>query len=453
MNHASYKPQRGDSWLAWGIALGIMICLVIFGGTVSPPAAALTFGELEVLSRAGEPLRARVPVQTVDGEVVQRVAIASRADYKLLHLPYHAPVASLLPTIERRDDGTAAIHVVGPKPWQEAKDAILMLHVVSNQEFRFPYYPVRFTAPKGLSPESPELLAVPAPVIAPPIVAPLPTATTVSMPLTNRAGKRFYGPVRDNETLASIARSMIRQADQGIFQTMVAIWRANPEQFRHGNMHALNVGGLLYMPALAEIRQIDNESARQMWLEQYRKQWGVEQHAPEIELQRVLPPHQTQTSQPVVRGDETLRIELNQEREQRVRMEERIAILEQQVATMEQKLMRDTPPDWSSWYIWSIIAMITATGAGLLAWWSRFRQRPVAPQQTPRGTNRRPKMTEEALFVPPLQPVSLSGAPINLDKRHVGLDLLAAADQLNAVERKQEEETIKLPNNGRSHRG
>jgi pilus assembly protein FimV len=105
------------------------------------------------------------------------------------------------------------------------------------------------------------VLPAPAPT-AVPIVAPLPTIAPVA-PVTSarKAGTKAtrpqqrtgrYGPVERGETLYSIAKSL-HVPNNKLWQAVVALWRANKEQFQGGNLHGLSVGTFLVIPSdLAE---------------------------------------------------------------------------------------------------------------------------------------------------------------------------------------------------------
>ena len=60
------------------------------------------------------------------------------------------------------------------------------------------------------------------------------------------------GRLSAGETLYSVAKSL-RVPNDKLWQAVVALWRANKEQFQGGNLHGLSVGTFLVIPSdLAE---------------------------------------------------------------------------------------------------------------------------------------------------------------------------------------------------------
>ncbi len=89
-------------------------------------------------------------------------------------------------------------------------------------------------------------------------------ATTVA-PVTSSAAPEVapggdYGPVQANETLWQIAER-IRPRGVSVHQMMVALYRANPDAFLHGNINLLKKGRVLHVPELAELRSIGRREA------------------------------------------------------------------------------------------------------------------------------------------------------------------------------------------------
>src|SRR5207302_3970615 len=75
------------------------------------------------------------------------------------------------------------------------------------------------------------------------------TGTKATRPL-QRTGR--YGPVERGETLYSVAKSLHVPNDK-LWQAVVALWRANKEQFQGSNLHGLSIGTFLVIPSdLAE---------------------------------------------------------------------------------------------------------------------------------------------------------------------------------------------------------
>lgn len=94
--------------------------------------------------------------------------------------------------------------------------------------------------------------------------------TEPPQPRVSALGKQtIYGPVHHNEELWHIARQFKQTASQR--QAMVAIVRANPESFIHGNMNGLKTGVELVIPSVAEMKKISNAKAIVL---QHQKAWA-----------------------------------------------------------------------------------------------------------------------------------------------------------------------------------
>ena len=80
-----------------------------------------------------------------------------------------------------------------------------------------------------------------------------------SAPAANTAGNTTY-TVKSADTLSRIASTMNRDGKVNVKQTMVAIYRANPDAFA-GNMNVLRSGSVLRIPAAADIAAISSAEA------------------------------------------------------------------------------------------------------------------------------------------------------------------------------------------------
>ncbi|WP_193771337.1 FimV family protein [Candidatus Magnetaquicoccus inordinatus] len=78
--------------------------------------------------------------------------------------------------------------------------------------------------------------------------------------------ERLYGPIREGETLTTIARPLAKKYAVSSYQTQVAIWRRNPGQFVQANMNGLKSGCQLVLPAPEQFVQTGFEEAEQLLL-------------------------------------------------------------------------------------------------------------------------------------------------------------------------------------------
>jgi len=81
-----------------------------------------------------------------------------------------------------------------------------------------------------------------------------------------------YGPVSSNDTLWSIASKTRPDNSVSIHQTLVAIYRANPDAFSNGNINNLLKGKVLEIPDAETIRNVPQRAALQDVVMQNR-QW------------------------------------------------------------------------------------------------------------------------------------------------------------------------------------
>ncbi|HAT8491901.1 TPA: AAA family ATPase [Vibrio vulnificus] len=72
---------------------------------------------------------------------------------------------------------------------------------------------------------------------------------------------RFYGPTSVNETLWSIASKLRPANNVSVQQTLLAIYRLNPQAFENQNIHSLVPGSTLRVPSLAQVRSASTEQA------------------------------------------------------------------------------------------------------------------------------------------------------------------------------------------------
>ncbi|MGL5226237.1 MAG: FimV/HubP family polar landmark protein, partial [Aeromonas sp.] len=91
------------------------------------------------------------------------------------------------------------------------------------------------------------------------------TATaTPTKPSVNQvmAHPGSYGPVRVTDTLWSLANKYRPSSSVSVYQTMVAIYKKNPQSFAEGNINHMRVGSQMLLPSVAEASVIADAQAR-----------------------------------------------------------------------------------------------------------------------------------------------------------------------------------------------
>ncbi|KGK08881.1 FimV/HubP family polar landmark protein [Vibrio navarrensis] len=71
----------------------------------------------------------------------------------------------------------------------------------------------------------------------------------------------FYGPTAENETLWSVASRLRPANNVSVQQTLLAIYRLNPQAFENQNIHSLIPGSNLRIPSLEQVRSATTEQA------------------------------------------------------------------------------------------------------------------------------------------------------------------------------------------------
>ncbi|EHH1222052.1 AAA family ATPase [Vibrio parahaemolyticus] len=80
-------------------------------------------------------------------------------------------------------------------------------------------------------------------------------------PPENTQPSRFFGPTGENQTLWSIASELRPLRNVSVQQTLLAIYRINPQAFDNQNIHELIPGSRLRVPSLEQVRSATTEQA------------------------------------------------------------------------------------------------------------------------------------------------------------------------------------------------
>ncbi len=80
-------------------------------------------------------------------------------------------------------------------------------------------------------------------------------------PPENTQPSRFFGPTGENQTLWSIASELRPSRNVSVQQTLLAIYRINPQAFDNQNIHELTPGSRLRVPSLEQVRSATTEQA------------------------------------------------------------------------------------------------------------------------------------------------------------------------------------------------
>ncbi|MCE7566184.1 hypothetical protein LZS85_08670 [Aliivibrio fischeri] len=101
-----------------------------------------------------------------------------------------------------------------------------------------------------------------------------------------KASTKIYGPTREDETLWSIASRVNPSNTTSVQQTLLAIYRLNPQAFENNNIHGLEPNSRLRLPTLEQVRRENTDDAKQLLLA-HNKKLAV-QKASEAQVKRTV---------------------------------------------------------------------------------------------------------------------------------------------------------------------
>ncbi|MEO5339315.1 MAG: hypothetical protein H7837_02185 [Magnetococcus sp. MYC-9] len=130
-----------------------LVCCALWLGGFSGVAHAFSLGELQLLSKPGQPFQATAAVKLGKEEEISSVSIGSASDYALLNLPHVSAVEALTAQIKEQPGGPV-IWLQSSTPIQES-DFFILLRVSSNQHTFFPFFRLH-SAAAGAKQEPPK---------------------------------------------------------------------------------------------------------------------------------------------------------------------------------------------------------------------------------------------------------------------------------------------------------
>lgn len=114
-------------------------------------------------------------------------------------------------------------------------------------------------------------------------------AEQIRQPAAQGQPSLFYGPTRGNETLWGIATALRPANSLTVQQTLLAIYRLNPQAFEDQNIHSLIPGSTLRIPSLQQVQSESTANAVRI----------MSAHQARLDGQ-----NNNQTAQPVVATDQ-----------------------------------------------------------------------------------------------------------------------------------------------------
>lgn len=202
-------------------------------------AGAADLGALRVLSAAGDPLRAEIAITSYTPEEAGtlQVKLAPPEIYRQSQVDYQPALSGLQLSVDDRPNGRKVIQVSSAGP-VDARVLDLLVDLTWNMGRFIRQYSFVLDAP---------LAEVRAPVVAAQPLAPL--------------------QVAPGETLFDIARR-VQPEGATVFQTLLALFHANPQAFVNGNMNQMMAGATLNVPGSQVVLAEDDAQARRSLLSQ-----------------------------------------------------------------------------------------------------------------------------------------------------------------------------------------
>ena len=263
-----------------------VVCIAL---AVPCGANAAGLGRINVLSSLGQPLNAEIELLSVQKNETVYARFASPDTYQQANSTYNPALAGARITVQQRKNGQMYLHATTSRsvyePFLELIVELSSQHgritrqysalldppgygkaageiappVASAQEPRAPSTPAVTQAPATPASAAPPAAGPPAAAARAPSRR-RPAATPSAAEAPSAAGQ--YGPIKSGETLGRIARS-VKPEGVTLEQTLVGLYRQNPDAFIRKNMNLVKSGKILRVPEASEIAALPQREAVQ----------------------------------------------------------------------------------------------------------------------------------------------------------------------------------------------
>ncbi|MEY4932728.1 MAG: hypothetical protein RLZZ403_1048 [Pseudomonadota bacterium] len=267
--------------------------LLLIGALLSPSALyALGLGDIRLNSALNQPFDAEIDLLSATAEELSslQVGLANAETFTRYGLDRPAYLSNFAFRVTRAADGRTVLRVSSSPSVTEPFVTLLVEASWSRgrllREYTVLLDPPVFTpgssaaaapvaTPRAGAPAGGVIERAPAP--APDAPAPQPAAAEQPSP-SAPVGDSYR--VQRNDTLWQIASRIRPGSIRVVNQTMIALYRANPEAF-DSNINELRAGSLLRVPSAGEIESIAQTQAAAEVAEQYRNWRGATAAAPQ----------------------------------------------------------------------------------------------------------------------------------------------------------------------------
>lgn len=222
--------------------------LLSLGIALPGAAQALGLGNLIVLSGAGEPFQAEIPIVSAHaGEIAEMNAgLADPAAYAMIHLPEAASSRDW--KFSLRTGEKPAIVIQSPAPLPSGNTPFLVQLDWAGGQIVREYRAVPGVATRVRTARVSDTSA------NVPVDDDYPTSLAVPQPRRGRAASAITAA--DGSCLYSLAQTVSQQRGITLLQAMTGLFRENPQAFINGDPSLLRAGARLRVPSTASMRAI-----------------------------------------------------------------------------------------------------------------------------------------------------------------------------------------------------
>ncbi len=235
----------------------LSLLLAALGMLLPVAVSALGLGEIRLNSALNEPLRAEIPLISIDPEEIDvlSVKLASRAQYEQAGIEQVPELRQLRFEPTTAADGKPVIRVTTRE--SVAEPFLNFLIEVNWPTGRVVREYTLLLDPPTLMRGAPPVSQLPA--VSEPAAARPPSVSAPSI-ATPSGGE--YGPVLQGETLWQIAQTVRPDPSITTQQVMLALQQANPEAFLRNNINLLKAGVVLRVPSREAMAALAADEAR-----------------------------------------------------------------------------------------------------------------------------------------------------------------------------------------------
>ncbi|MET1254303.1 FimV/HubP family polar landmark protein [Aliikangiella maris] len=256
---------QGNTRMFRKIVLFLTSAVGFFSGAVF----AVGLGEYQLSSGLNQPLKAEIRLLSAGdlGDHEIHASLASMVEFEKVGVERLFYLTNIKFETKKNSDGSMSVFLSTREPVKEPFMNFLVELNWPNgriiREYTFLLDPPVFDdSAASTIQKSQTVAAKKKPVTSQPATTSNSNQSSNNYPENNYSGGTSYGPVSENDTLWGIA-NQVRPQSASIHQTLVAIYRANPEAFGNGNINNLLKGKVLTIPEDTVISQVPHRAALQ----------------------------------------------------------------------------------------------------------------------------------------------------------------------------------------------